>query len=61
MLALLFTLVVDAITKRGNETYVGGKPRKSNHKDDDDKPNGTGTGNKRGRGTSKTPVVGIDR
>lgn len=38
-----------------DETYVGGKPRKKNkHKDkeDDDTP-------KRGRGTSKTPVIGV--
>lgn len=35
-----------------DETYVGGKPRKSN-KREDDKPN------KRGRGTDKTPVVGM--
>ena len=36
-----------------DETYVGGKPRKKNGKDDDDdKP-------KRGRGTKKTPVVGV--
>ncbi len=34
-----------------DETYVGGKPRKNNNKDDKD--------NKRGRGTKKTPVVGI--
>ena len=34
-----------------DETYVGGKPRKGN-KRDDDKPN------KRGRGTKKTPVIG---
>lgn len=34
-----------------DETYVGGKPRKYNGKDNKD--------NKRGRGTSKTPVVGI--
>lgn len=33
-----------------DETYVGGKPRKG--KDDDDPP-------KRGRGTKKTPVVGV--
>jgi transposase-like protein len=34
-----------------DEAYVGGKPRRSNRKDDNDpKP--------RGRGTSKTPVVG---
>ena len=38
-----------------DETYVGGKPRKDNDKDDDDK-NG---GSKRGRGTNKTPVVGV--
>lgn len=35
-----------------DETYIGGKPRKGN-KRDDDKPN------KRGRGTKKTPVVGM--
>jgi transposase-like protein len=36
-----------------DETYVGGKPRKGEKKDDDDdKP-------KRGRGTKKTPVVGV--
>ncbi len=35
-----------------DETYVGGKPRKSNNKDNDKT-------NKRGRGTRKTPVVGI--
>ena len=34
-----------------DETYVGGKPRKRN-KRDDDKPG------KRGRGTDKTPVIG---
>lgn len=34
-----------------DETYVGGKPRKSNRRDDD-KPN------KRGRGTKKVPVIG---
>ena len=34
-----------------DEAYVGGKPRRTNRKDDSDpKP--------RGRGTSKTPVVG---
>jgi transposase-like protein len=39
-----------------DETYVGGKPRKDNDHDDTPKPS------KRGRGTSKTPVVGmIDR
>lgn len=34
-----------------DETYVGGKPRKGNKRDDD-------TPNKRGRGTKKVPVVG---
>ncbi len=34
-----------------DETYVGGKPRKGNRRDDD-KPN------KRGRGTKKVPVIG---
>lgn len=34
-----------------DETYVGGKPRKSNRKDDDKT-------NKRGRGTEKTPIIG---
>jgi len=43
-----------------DETYVGGKPRKSNDHDDNDK--GTGTGAKCGRDIDKTPVVGmIDR
>lgn len=38
-----------------DETYVGGKPRKENkHSDGDDYKR-----NKRGRGTSKTPVVGV--
>jgi len=35
-----------------DETYVGGKPRKGNKREDD-------TPNKRGRGTKKTPVIGI--
>ena len=35
-----------------DETYIGGKPRKEN-KREDDKPH------KRGRGTDKTPVVGM--
>lgn len=35
-----------------DETYVGGKPRKANLRDDD-------TPNKRGRGTKKTPVIGV--
>ena len=38
-----------------DETYIGGKPRKSNNKDDDNK----GSGLKRGRGTKKTPVVAV--
>jgi transposase-like protein len=37
-----------------DETYVGGKPRKTNKHDDDDN-----TPSKRGRGTNKTPVVGV--
>jgi len=37
-----------------DETYIGGKLRKGNRRNgDDDKPN------KRGRGTKKTPVVGV--
>lgn len=39
-----------------DETYIGGKPRKKSKKDDDDENN---TGNPRGRGTKKTPVVGM--
>ncbi len=39
-----------------DETYVGGKPRKKNKKKDDDNDS---TGSKRGRGTDKTPVVGM--
>jgi transposase-like protein len=38
-----------------DETYVGGKPRKSNKRDNNKK----GGGQKRGRGTDKTPIVGI--
>lgn len=34
-----------------DETYVGGKPRKNNNRDDD-------TPNKRGRGTKKVPIIG---
>lgn len=34
-----------------DETYVGGKPRKNNHH--------TASNSKRGRGTDKTPVVGV--
>ena len=36
-----------------DETYVGGKPRKQQKKNDNTPPN------KRGRGTKKTPVVGM--
>jgi len=36
-----------------DETYIGGKPRKKNRKDDDNEHH------KRGRGTKKNPVVGI--
>ena len=39
------------------ECYVGGKPRKGAKKDDDN--DNTSTTNKRGRGTKKTPVVGM--
>lgn len=39
-----------------DETYVGGKPRKENTKDDDDENN---IGSPRGRGTKKTPIVGM--
>ncbi len=39
-----------------DETYVGGKPRKHNDHDDSD---GTSIPTKRGRGTSKTPVIGV--
>lgn len=38
-----------------DETYVGGKPRKDNKKDKDDDDKGS----PRGRGTKKTPVVGM--
>lgn len=37
-----------------DETYIGGKPRKGKDKDNDDKPSSP-----RGRGTKKTPVVGM--
>ena len=42
---LLFGIV------EADETYVGGKPRKGNKREDD-------TPNKRGRGTKKVPVIG---
>jgi transposase-like protein len=38
-----------------DETYVGGKPRKSNKHNDDIK----GGGLKRGRGTKKTPIIAV--
>lgn len=38
-----------------DETYVGGKPKKENHHSEDDNCKK----NKRGRGTNKTPVVGV--
>ena len=37
-----------------DECYIGGKPRKTGKKSDDDQ-----NGNPRGRGTKKTPVVGM--
>ena len=40
-----------------DETYVGGRPRKGNNHSDDDKDNENKP--KRGRGTSKTPVIGV--
>jgi transposase-like protein len=39
-----------------DETYIGGKPRKGGKRDDDKED---GNKSKRGRGTDKTPVVGI--
>jgi transposase-like protein len=39
-----------------DEAYIGGKPRKENKHDDNDQNQ---TPNKRGRGTKKTPVVGV--
>lgn len=43
----LLTGIVEA-----DECYIGGKPRKFNRHDDD-------TPNKRGRGTDKTPIIGV--
>ena len=49
------TEVFEAIVEM-DETYVGGKPRKKNkHDEGEDNENF----NKRGRGTTKTPVVGV--
>lgn len=42
-----------------DETYVGGKPRKSNKKDKDDKDNNDPNKPKSGRGTAKTPIIGV--
>lgn len=44
-----------------DETYVGGKPRKKNNHSDKDKKDDDNNENKpkRGRGTSKTPVIGV--
>ena len=42
-----------------DETYVGGKPRKDNNHSDDNKDNDDENRPKRGRGTSKTPVIGV--
>lgn len=47
------SVFVDTIVEI-DETYIGGKPRKSNKHDDNEPKN-----NKRGRGTSKKPVVGV--
>src|SRR5690606_17775440 len=38
-----------------DETYIGGKPRKKNKRNDDD----SNSGAKRGRGTKKMPVIGV--
>ena len=46
------TQFVDTVVEI-DETYLDGKPRKNNH-DDDDIPKG-----KCGRGTKKTPIVGV--
>ena len=43
-----------------DETYVGGKPRKKNKHDDENKEDDDNLPKpKRGRGTSKTPVIGV--
>ena len=39
-----------------DETYIGGKPRKGNRRDDDKEG---GNKKKRGRGTDKMPVIGV--
>lgn len=42
-----------------DETYVGGKPRKDNDHSDNEDGNEDNNRPKRGRGTSKTPVIGV--
>lgn len=42
-----------------DETYVGGKPRKKNSHKDNEEDNNDDNKPKRGRGTSKTPVIGV--
>lgn len=42
-----------------DETYVGGKPRKKNNHKDNEEDNNDENKPKRGRGTSKTPVIGV--
>ncbi len=48
---------LDGVTEM-DETYLGGKPRKK-YSSDPSEPNLSKVTNKRGRGTKKTPVVGI--
>ena len=42
-----------------DEAYVGGKPRKINKNEDSNVANLSSVTNKRGRGTNKTPIVGV--
>jgi predicted metal-dependent hydrolase len=42
-----------------DEAYIGGKPRKTNEKQNANEPNLFKITNKRGRGTKKVPIVGI--
>jgi transposase-like protein len=42
-----------------DETYVGGKPRKENNTDNDSPGTTAVKYNKKGRGTNKTPVIGV--
>lgn len=54
-----FAVTSEAIVEI-DETYVGGKPHKdNNHSDDDKDDNNNDNKPKRGRGTSKTPVIGV--